>query len=107
MKGTKKLQGSFDIKAGTFDERLHGRLFASPSGEYYWPIFWANEYGVLNDSQASDFKDKIYRNRDLANLLSPIGYGVGAGVFVIGLLMIVYGCRVGGGGQALKSSTTL
>jgi len=109
MQGTKKLQGSFDLKAGTFDERLYGRLFPNPNAEYYWPLFWANERGVLNDSQASDFKDSIYKARDLANLLSPIGYGVGAGIFVIGLILIFLGCKGknAGGSTQLKSSTTL
>ncbi len=107
IRGSKKLQGSFILKAASFDERLYRRIFPTGTNEIYFPVFWADERGVLNDTQASDFKDQIYKNRDLANLLSPIGYGVGAGIFAIGLLLIFLGCKSGTGATQLKSSTTL
>jgi len=86
MQGHKRLQYTLKLSTSMFDNQYYTRMFNmmptdwvdSTKKSVYWPAFWADENGLIEDGDASDFRKLVYSNRDMADNLEIAGYCVGA-----------------------------
>lgn len=59
----------------------------------YLPWYWGTESGEIDDDDAKDFREGVYDNRDLAEVLSVVFLVVGIALAAGSTICLVYYCR--------------
>jgi len=108
MQGQTILQGNFRLRRSEFNFGLYNNLFnTSGADTVYVPYFYAREGSVVDDENASYFKDQVYDNQDLAHrlqLAAVIICPVLAVLFILGLIWICTDPAVRGGNNKAKQT---
>jgi len=105
IKGHKRLQYTLKLSNAMFNNPFYGKMFAafpaddqSPANKaIYWPAFWADENGLIEDDAASDFRSAIYGSRDMAEGLQIGGIVIGSFLFLLSVFIFYFVNNVSGG----------
>jgi hypothetical protein len=98
MRGSKCLQVNVRLARNTIDGPFHSKFWEAFEGydEIMWPILWAQQFGIIKNNDAEDFKDAIYGNRDLADKVAISGLAIGIFLVLVSIACIVTYARKGG-----------
>lgn len=98
VKGHKRLQYTLKLSSTMFNNPFYAKMFSAapvddqnPSGKaFYWPAFWADENGLIEDDAASDFRKAIYDNRNMAEALQIGGIVIGSFLVLLSVFVLYY-----------------